>query len=65
MKKTLSLLLAGILAFSSLLLPAYAETLPEEGGEAYDALAQEQPELSEEPLSEAEESAPAEEKKVN
>ncbi len=65
MKKTLSLLLAGILAFSSLLLPACAETLPEEGGEAYDALAQEQPELSEEPLNEAEESAPAEEKKVN
>ena len=66
MKKTLSLLLAGILAFSSLLLPVCtAETLPEEGGEAYDALAQEQPELSEEPLSEAEESAPAEEKKVN
>ena len=66
MKKTLSLLLAGILAFSSLLLPVCAaETLPEEGGEAYDALAQEQPELSEEPLNEAEESAPAEEKKVN
>ena len=66
MKKTLSLLLAGILAFSSLLLPiCAAETLPEEGGEAYDALAQEQPELSEEPLSEAEESAPVEEKKVN
>jgi len=55
-----------LLLIAALLLPVCAaETLPEEGGEAYDALAQEQPELSEESLSEAEESAPIEEKKVN